>query len=410
MNVLKISVCSLKEIALAASSCVMLVSTTADAASFRCEEASSPVEQLICGDATLSAQDETIASLYRDLRLGDSSDELLRDQRAWLDERNRCTTSACLYDAYQGRLSALNAAMLAQSQPAVAPVTAGENVDDVTGEAATETIPVAPPRQPAATDNDRSGQSIATQSTSQVATDDADISGEAILLMLLTGVGGWWFLVQRGRQKQHREAFAIVNSVISEHAKTLAARRRQLIVVDPYGTANEKAWHKEALHFYNTKISPKLTDRHRTKIEIFGPTALIEYGLSAHGIDLNDLNPTFKSNDAVQYEHHCAEMLRQAGWTARVTKGSGDQGSDVIAERESVTLVLQCKLYAYPVGNKAVQEVAAARAHERADFAACVTNSTYTPSAKSLAVTNSVALLHHDQLADWADGLLASRS
>jgi HJR/Mrr/RecB family endonuclease len=61
-----------------------------------------------------------------------------------------------------------------------------------------------------------------------------------------------------------------------------------------------------------------------------------------------------------------------------------------------------------PVGNKAVQEVAAARIHEQDDYAAVVTNSRYTSAARQLAATNGVLLLHHSDLRD-IDELLESQ-
>jgi len=98
------------------------------------------------------------------------------------------------------------------------------------------------------------------------------------------------------------------------------------------------------------------------------------------------------------YERHCAELLESLGWVARVTKGSGDQGADVIAEKEGVRIVLQCKKHAKPVGNKAVQEALAALKFEDAEFAAVVSNTSFTPAAEALAGKSGVALLHHSEL------------
>ena len=58
----------------------------------------------------------------------------------------------------------------------------------------------------------------------------------------------------------------------------------------------------------------------------------------------------------------------------------------------------QCKLYSSPVGNKAVQEAAAGRAHEKADFGIVVSNNRYTAPAEELANTNRVLLLHYRDL------------
>jgi hypothetical protein len=60
--------------------------------------------------------------------------------------------------------------------------------------------------------------------------------------------------------------------------------------------------------------------------------------------------------------------------------------------------VLQCKLYSKPVGNNAVQEIAAGRVHRQAHFGAVVTDNTFTPSARELAASNGVHLLHYTDL------------
>jgi hypothetical protein len=99
-----------------------------------------------------------------------------------------------------------------------------------------------------------------------------------------------------------------------------------------------------------------------------------------------------------EFEEFCAGELRQVGWNAHVTLKSRDQGIDVIADKNGVRIVIQCKKYRSPVGNKAVQEIAAGRAHEMAHYAVVVTNNSFTPSAKQLALTNKVHLLHYRDL------------
>ncbi len=125
-------------------------------------------------------------------------------------------------------------------------------------------------------------------------------------------------------------------------------------------------------------------------------------------MNLGDLAPAYSGNDPIDYELYCAELLRSVGWDARTTRASNDQGSDVIATKDGVKLIVQCKLYTRRVGNAAVQEVSAARAHELGDHAAVVTNADFTSAAKSLAQTNNVVLLHHEQLQDYGNGLSAS--
>lgn len=106
----------------------------------------------------------------------------------------------------------------------------------------------------------------------------------------------------------------------------------------------------------------------------------------------DDMNP-------LEFERHCAEAMRLAGWAAETTKGSGDQGVDVVAERARIRVVLQCKRYSTSVGNKAVQEAFAAKTFARAQHAAVVTNSQFTPAARALAASTGVLLLHFTDLA-----------
>ncbi len=109
----------------------------------------------------------------------------------------------------------------------------------------------------------------------------------------------------------------------------------------------------------------------------------------------------FKWNDGLdplEFERRCAEAMQLSGWTSRTTKRTGDQGVDVLAEKQGKRVVLQCKLYSNTVGNKAVQEVIAAKAFVNADFAAVVSNTSYTRHAKELAERTGVSLLHYSEL------------
>ena len=99
-----------------------------------------------------------------------------------------------------------------------------------------------------------------------------------------------------------------------------------------------------------------------------------------------------------EFENHCAKMLIAQGFKANVTKKSGDQGVDVIAEKNGIKIAIQCKKYNQPVGNKAVQEINAGKVFYKTDYAAVVTNNTYTPSARKLAANCNVMLLHIDDL------------
>ncbi len=99
-----------------------------------------------------------------------------------------------------------------------------------------------------------------------------------------------------------------------------------------------------------------------------------------------------------EFERCCADYLNLRGWVSETTKGSGDQGADVLARKAGHLLVLQCKKYAKPIGNKAVQEVISAKVYKRATSAAVVSNQPYTPAARELAQRAGVLLLHFSDL------------
>ncbi len=71
----------------------------------------------------------------------------------------------------------------------------------------------------------------------------------------------------------------------------------------------------------------------------------------------------------------------------------------MIASKNGRRVVIQCKKHAQPVGNKAVQEVTAARIYFDAHRAAVVSNASYTPAARALSEKTGVLLLHFTDLA-----------
>jgi restriction system protein len=190
--------------------------------------------------------------------------------------------------------------------------------------------------------------------------------------------------------------------MISAHLKALRTKKLQLVTSDAYGKPQLERWDKEVEYFVGNHIRPFL-----------GPRELAD--LQKAGICINDLVckqlaaeearepllPTFSDGmSPSEFEAFCAEELRRNGWQARVTLQSRDQGVDVIAEKDHLRVVLQCKLYTSPVGNHAVQEAAAARAHEQANFGIVVSNQRYTEPARQLAATNGILLLHFRDLKD----------
>lgn len=91
---------------------------------------------------------------------------------------------------------------------------------------------------------------------------------------------------------------------------------------------------------------------------------------------------TFQDMEGHDFEYFCADLLRKRGFIeVEVTKGSGDYGVDILAEKEGVTYAVQCKCYTAPVGVKAVQEAYAGRDYYDRMVGAVMTNQYFTAPA-----------------------------
>jgi restriction system protein len=183
--------------------------------------------------------------------------------------------------------------------------------------------------------------------------------------------------------------------LITQHTAELNIRRRQLTTTSNYGLVDDSQWLQEVDFFIDevieeadddVKISP---DRLRT-VRCMIDTATAQFAVSRV--------PFSPDMDPIDYEQMVADSLTDLGWQTRLTKASGDQGIDVIAEMRGKRVVIQCKRYASSIGNSAVQEAYAGKSFEKADYAAVVTNAEFTRSARQLADTTHVILLHHDEL------------
>ncbi len=82
------------------------------------------------------------------------------------------------------------------------------------------------------------------------------------------------------------------------------------------------------------------------------------------------------------FEYFCADLLKGSGFLdVEVTKGSGDFGIDILAEKDGVTYAIQCKCYTDAVGVKAVQEAYAGRDYYDRMVGAVMTNQYFTSPA-----------------------------
>lgn len=109
----------------------------------------------------------------------------------------------------------------------------------------------------------------------------------------------------------------------------------------------------------------------------------------------------FDTLEGHEFEHYCADLLSKKGFIdVEVTKGSGDYGVDILAEKEGVTYAIQCKCYTAPIGVKAIQEAYAGRDYYDRMVGAVLTNQYFTTPAVEAAKKLKILL--------WDRGYLES--
>ena len=101
------------------------------------------------------------------------------------------------------------------------------------------------------------------------------------------------------------------------------------------------------------------------------------------------------------FEYYCADLLKANGFLeVEVTKGSGDFGADILAEKDGITYAVQCKCYDKPIGVKAVQEVYAGRDYYDRMVGVVMTNQYFTQPAVELARKLNIMLWDRGYLDD----------
>lgn len=99
------------------------------------------------------------------------------------------------------------------------------------------------------------------------------------------------------------------------------------------------------------------------------------------------------------FENYCANLLIAYGFkNIEVTKGSGDQGVDIIGYYNGYKYAIQCKRYSKKLGNSPVQEVVAGKNFYNCQNAMVITNNYFTDAAIQLAKANNVELWDRNNL------------
>jgi restriction system protein len=208
----------------------------------------------------------------------------------------------------------------------------------------------------------------------------------------------------KARERREAEARRQYQQYLTvQYGKPLGLKFRQLVVQDEYGHLNYDRWERELTYFMRNALNmpkPKKADLWSYQSKYNDTRAVLDRIGREASLTLPVMGDMSEVRNGIDYEHFVANRFDDAGWDTHVTKATGDQGADVKVWQGDIDGVVQCKWYQNAVGNKAVQEIVAARTHYCVQNAVVVSKSGYTEAARELACTNNVYLIHHDEIPD----------
>jgi restriction system protein len=112
----------------------------------------------------------------------------------------------------------------------------------------------------------------------------------------------------------------------------------------------------------------------------------------------------------IEFEELMAHFFRSIGYKAQMTKASGDQGVDLLLQKDGRRVAVQLKRYSKPVGNKAVQEALSGMMFYKTQEAWVVSTSSFTKAAVELANGTGVRLVDGLELGGWIKGITTHTS
>jgi restriction system protein len=205
---------------------------------------------------------------------------------------------------------------------------------------------------------------------------------------------------------------------IRKHRYNLNQEIKRLTMVDAYGQIDSTQWENEGLDYFVVNILwpeiglSELSNIHKSDDPLWNlilpnrQKILQTIKEEIEGIsDTNHSNEDINLLSGIEFEAICKDRLEKANWQITTTVASGDQGVDLIATKGGTRVCIQCKRFASPVGNSAVQEVTAGKLHWHGTHAVVVSNAGFTKSAQALARSTGVLLMSHEELADLENRL-----
>lgn len=107
---------------------------------------------------------------------------------------------------------------------------------------------------------------------------------------------------------------------------------------------------------------------------------------------------SFDELSGSEFEFLLKRLFEAMNYKVKVIGKTGDQGGDLVLNKDGKRILIQAKRYTGSVGNAAVQQAFAAKSHYDCTDAAVVTTGEFTREARELAKTTQVELFDKMEL------------
>lgn len=193
---------------------------------------------------------------------------------------------------------------------------------------------------------------------------------------------------------------------LEEREHVLLEKKRQLIKTDSYGFSDDSLWEKEKskiVENYIYKIALKKVSFPVNSCNAYVMVRVLHEAMSCFDTCLNlEGSDEFITNNSKEkgesYERDCLDLLKENSWVVLTTSSPGDKGVDLIAIKNGIKLVIQCKNWKAKVGTSAVQEVYTGKSIYKADAAVILSETELTRQAMEIAEDLNIILISKSEI------------
>lgn len=114
--------------------------------------------------------------------------------------------------------------------------------------------------------------------------------------------------------------------------------------------------------------------------------------------DLNSKQNSFNSLSGTEFELLLVRLFESMGLIVEHCGKAGDQGGDLVINKDGKRILIQAKRYTNSIGNSAVQEAVAAKKYYDCSKSVLIGSAEFTSGAIELAKVNNVRLLGKKEL------------